>query len=82
LKVLFLTNEYPPHTYGGAGVHVDYLTRELAKLMPVEVRCFGDQRIDQGNLKVTGFGVRISTPPWWTPIWSIVIPGTLTSAAF
>jgi starch synthase len=55
VKVLFLTNEYPPHIYGGAGVHVGYLSRELAKSMPVEVRCFGDQRIEEGNLKVTGF---------------------------
>ena len=55
MKVLFLTNEYPPHIYGGAGVHVGYLSRELAKTMPVEVRCFGDQRIEDGNLKVTGF---------------------------
>jgi starch synthase len=57
VKVLFLTNEYPPHTYGGAGVHVDYLSRELAKLMPVEVRCFGDQRFEKENLKVTGFEI-------------------------
>jgi alpha-maltose-1-phosphate synthase len=55
VKVLFLTNEYPPHIYGGAGVHVGYLSRELAKTIPVEVRCFGDQRADQGNLKVIGF---------------------------
>ena len=55
MKVLFLTNEYPPHIYGGAGVHVGYLSRELAKMMPVEVRCFGDQRLDEGNLKVIGF---------------------------
>jgi glycogen synthase len=60
VKVLFLTNEYPPHVYGGAGVHVDYLSRELAKMMPVEVRCFGDQRLEKGNLKVTGFGVDTS----------------------
>jgi len=57
VKVLFLTNEYPPHIYGGAGVHVDYLSRELAKLMPVEVRCFGDQRFETGNLKVTGYEI-------------------------
>jgi alpha-maltose-1-phosphate synthase len=57
VKVLFLTNEYPPYTYGGAGVHVDYLSRELAKLMQVEVRCFGDQRLEKENLKVTGFEV-------------------------
>ena len=55
MKVLFLTNEYPPHIYGGAGVHVGYLSRELAKTMQVEVRCFGDQRVDEGNLKVIGF---------------------------
>ena len=55
LKVLFLTNEYPPHIYGGAGVHVGYLSRELAKTMPVEVRCFGDQCLDEGSLKVVGF---------------------------
>ena len=57
VKVLFLTNEYPPHTYGGAGVHVDYLSRELARLMPVEVRCFGDQKSERENLKVTGFEI-------------------------
>ena len=55
MKVLFLTNEYPPRIYGGAGVHVGYLSRELAKTMPVEVRCFGDQHVDEGNLKVIGF---------------------------
>jgi alpha-maltose-1-phosphate synthase len=55
LKVLFLTNEYPPHIYGGAGVHVGYLSRELAKSMPVEVRCFGDQNFEERNLKVRGF---------------------------
>lgn len=57
MKVLFLTNEYPPHIYGGAGVHVDYLSRELAKTINVEVRCFGEQRFEKGNLKVTGFEI-------------------------
>jgi len=55
VKVLFLTNEYPPNIYGGAGVHVDYLSRELAKTMDVDVRCFGNQRFEKGRLKVTGF---------------------------
>ncbi len=55
VKALFLTNEYPPHVYGGAGVHVDYLSRELAKLMPIEVRCFGSQSLTEGNLRVIGF---------------------------
>src|SRR6266850_2003342 len=55
MKALFLTNEYPPNVYGGAGVHVDYLSRELAKSMPIEVRCFGNQNLKEGNLSVRGF---------------------------
>jgi starch synthase len=57
MKTLFLTNEYPPHIYGGAGVHVEYLSRELAKLMEVEVRCFGDQNSLGTNPAVRGFEV-------------------------
>ena len=60
MKVLLLTNEYPPHIYGGAGVHVGYLSRELAKSMEVEVRCFGDQKLKKGNLCVTGFEIDAS----------------------
>ena len=56
MKALLLTNEYPPHIYGGAGVHVDYLSRELAKIMEVEVRCFGEQKEDLPQLTVRGFG--------------------------
>jgi len=61
VKTLFLTNEYPPNVYGGAGVHVDYLSREMAKLMPIEVRCFGDQKAETGNLSVRGFDVDTGT---------------------
>ncbi|ADD01558.1 glycogen synthase [Thermoanaerobacter mathranii subsp. mathranii str. A3] len=55
LKVTMFTNEYPPNIYGGAGVHVDYLVRELSKLMKVDVRCFGDQDYTADNLKVRGY---------------------------
>jgi glycogen synthase len=65
MKALFLTNEYPPHVYGGAGVHVEYLSRELAKLMPVEVRCFGDQHFTSGNLSAQGFGLDAAS--WTSP---------------
>jgi alpha-maltose-1-phosphate synthase len=61
MKALLLTNEYPPYIYGGAGVHVDYLSRGLAKIMDVEVRSFGDQEIEQPNLTVRGFGVNTAT---------------------
>jgi len=53
MKVLHLTREYPPYTYGGAGVHVEHLTRELADLIQVEVRCFGDQQVRSGPAQPT-----------------------------
>jgi len=55
MKALFYTREFPPYVYGGAGVHVEYLGTELAKLMEVDVRCFGDQDQKDGNLSVKGF---------------------------
>ena len=44
LAVALLTREYPPDVYGGAGVHVEYLSRELAHLVDVTVHCFGAER--------------------------------------
>ncbi len=55
MKALFYTKEFPPHVYGGAGVHVEYLAGELAKLMAIDVRCFGDQDDTATNLTVKGF---------------------------
>ncbi|MEU4326928.1 MULTISPECIES: glycogen synthase [Nonomuraea] len=43
-----LSREYPPEVYGGAGVHVEYLARELRRLADVRVRCFGAARDEQG----------------------------------
>jgi hypothetical protein len=54
MRVGLMTREYPPHVYGGAGVHVEYLSRELAKLIEVEVHCWGKQRADDGTLHVIG----------------------------
>ncbi len=45
-RVALLTREYPPDIYGGAGVHVEYLSRELSKLVDVGVYCFGEPRDD------------------------------------
>jgi glycogen synthase len=60
MKVLILTREYPPNVYGGAGVHVEHLSAELAKLAHLEVRTFGDEQIEasEGSPAVRGFG------PW------------------
>jgi starch synthase len=54
LRVALFTREYPPKVYGGAGVHVDYLSRELAREIEVEVHCWGPQHSDRGNLHVRG----------------------------
>ena len=57
MKSLVFTNEFPPNIYGGAGVHVDYLTRELTKLVEVDVRCFGDQEVTATNMTAKGYPV-------------------------
>jgi starch synthase len=44
VKVALLTREYPPDVYGGAGVHVAYLARELASRVDLTVHCEGGDR--------------------------------------
>ena len=54
MRVGLFTREYPPQVYGGAGVHVDYLSRELARKIEVEVHCWGSQNSNGGNPNVIG----------------------------
>jgi glycogen synthase len=58
MKILLLTNEYPPHIYGGAGVHVEHLSREMAALSngdaAIDVLSFGDQNESDGAIGVRG----------------------------
>ena len=58
MRISLFTNEYPPNVYGGAGVHVEYLSRELARAEEgahhVDVLCFGEQHEHRGNLRVRG----------------------------
>ncbi|MBA3523084.1 MAG: glycogen synthase, partial [Geodermatophilaceae bacterium] len=46
MRVGLLTREFPPDVYGGAGVHVDFLIRELRATgdVDVDVHCFGEPR--------------------------------------
>jgi alpha-maltose-1-phosphate synthase len=66
MRIAILTNEYPPHIYGGAGVHVEYLTRELTRLdngeHSIRVLSFGDQSIQDGNLSVQGVEPNFTLP--------------------
>jgi starch synthase len=54
VRVDLLTREYPPEVYGGAGVHVEYLARELRRLVDVRVHCMGAPRDEPG---VTAYDV-------------------------
>jgi len=58
MRILLLSNEYPPHIYGGAGVHVDHLCTELVRIAGdadrLQVLCFGDQRDDGSHVEVRG----------------------------
>src|SRR5256885_16457614 len=44
MRVALLTREFPPDIYGGAGVHVEYLSEHLAPLVDLDVYCFGEPR--------------------------------------
>jgi alpha-maltose-1-phosphate synthase len=46
VRVGLLTREYPPDVYGGAGVHVEFLARELRRLVDLDVHCWGEGRTD------------------------------------
>jgi starch synthase len=48
MHAALLTREYPPEVYGGAGVHVEFLVRELRRLVEVDVHCFGAPRAEPG----------------------------------
>ena len=54
MKIALFSNEFPPNIYGGAGVHIDFLSQELAKLGQVEVRCFGNQFESTNSMNVIG----------------------------
>ena len=66
LRVALLTREYPPEVYGGAGVHVEYLARELARLVDVTVHAWGADRPRRGpasrRSSRTGPGTRSRGP--------------------
>ena len=54
LRVDLITREYPPEVYGGAGVHVEYLARDLRGLADVRVHCWGAPRTEPGVTAYAG----------------------------
>ena len=55
MQALILTNEFPPDIYGGAGVHVGELTRELRRLVELDVRTFGTHSEDGTGMRIRGY---------------------------
>ena len=55
MRALILTNEFPPEIYGGAGVHVDELTRHLRDLVELDVRTFGTADANEPGWRVRGY---------------------------
>jgi starch synthase len=55
LTALILTNEFPPAVYGGAGIHVAELSRQLGERIALDVRTFGDQREAAQDRRVRGY---------------------------
>jgi starch synthase len=66
VKIALLTNEYPPHIYGGAGVHVQFLSAELARQNGgkhrVTVYCFGEQSEHSDHTTVEGVHLDFDFP--------------------
>ena len=52
-----ITKEWPPHIYGGAGVHVSNLVTALAEISDIatKVHCFGPRREDAVNYELHGY---------------------------
>ncbi|MFP3867210.1 MAG: glycogen synthase [Desulfobacteraceae bacterium] len=66
MKIALLTKEYPPHIYGGAGVHLEHLARELARLEnrqhSINILCFGEQQLTSDNTAVQGLSPEFAFP--------------------
>ncbi|RJR36094.1 MAG: glycogen synthase [Desulfobacteraceae bacterium] len=60
MNIAILTKEFPPHVYGGAGIHVEYLSRELRRAAggrhSIRLLCFGEQHQSDALWEVTGIG--------------------------
>ena len=89
MKVALFTREYPPDVYGGAGVHVEYLARELRAFEDVTVHAWGTGDVPHAawdalrlNVTVTDFdaGERDFASLAWRPsrFGEQAIPGSGT----
>jgi starch synthase len=62
-------------------VHAEYLSRELSRLVPVEVRCFGEQDVQEPSLRVKGYGAWASAQVDTAPRFKGALDATYRSLA-
>ena len=80
MKVALLTNEFPPDIYGGAGIHIQYLSKELREFCSVEARAFGNQNDTEENLHALGFSKKLDLSPADSRFSKILKPLELTNS--
>jgi starch synthase len=69
MRVGLMTREYPPYVYGGAGVHVEYLSREMAKTIEVEVHAWGEPPPDgAGSVEESAGNLEVHFEQPWSAI--------------
>jgi len=71
-----MTREYPPDVYGGAGVHVEYLTRELRAFEDVTVHAWG-----AGDVPHTAWDALAGDAPHLAALRTLSIDLTMTARA-
>ena len=75
MRVGLMTREYPPYVYGGAGVHVEYLSHEMAKSIEVEVHAWGETP-DADKLHEAGVADGGNLEVHYEQPWSAISHGT------
>src|ERR671928_144197 len=80
MRVDLLTREYPPEVYGGAGVHVEYLARELRDVVDLEVHCWGAPREDPSVHAYTAWEALAGKAPELAALQAVSIDLAMTAA--
>ena len=75
MRVGLMSREYPPYVYGGAGVHVEYLSREMAKTIEVDVYAWGETP-DASSLNDTKLPHEANLHVHFQEPWPLISHGT------
>jgi starch synthase len=79
MRVALLTREYPPEVYGGAGVHTEYLARELRRLVELTVHCWGADRDEPDVVAYRAWEALAGSEPHLAALQAMSIDLTMTA---